>query len=91
MARGNVAAIDTAEAVDAEAPYGRKADGTPKKKRGASGPRQRKPVHVVFQVTDESGSPVQGKLNILYVGTDTDKLLATIDENPGAQRTKVQL
>jgi hypothetical protein len=86
-----LASVSGEAPADPEAPFGRKADGTPKKRRGSSGPRQRKPVHVVFRVTDESGEPVKGKLDIIYVGTDTDKLLGAMDENPGAQRTKVQL
>lgn len=89
MARSAVQAVETASE---EAPFGYKADGTPRKRKGKEGPRQRKPIHVVFKVTDSEGNNVEGaSLEVIYAGTDTDALLDAVDSNPGSQRTKVKL
>lgn len=92
MAKSNTAALASVEGADANAPYGYKADGTPKKRRGASGPRTNKPIHVLFQATDADGNTIPGaKLTVLYAGKDPNKVIEAMDQNPGVSRTTVQV
>lgn len=89
MAKSNLAPVE--DASSELAPFGYKDDGTPRK-RAFSGPRKVRPLNVLFQVTDSDGNPVpNAKLQVLYIGRDTDALLSKIDANPGAQRTKVDV
>lgn len=54
-------------------------------------PRQRKPIHVLFRVTDDMGNPVQGNLEVILASNDPMKVLEALENNPGAQRTKVSV
>lgn len=93
MAKSNLAAVsENAGTADPEAPFGRKPDGTPRKRAARTGTRTNKPIHVLFQVTDKDGNAIQGaSLKVLYAGKDTNKVIEAMDKNPGVSRTTVQL
>lgn len=84
---------ETDTTVDKDAPFGRKADGTPRKRKASNtGKRENKPIHVLFQVVDSDGKSIPGaKLNVLYAGKDPNKVIEAMDQHPGVARTTVKL
>jgi hypothetical protein len=95
MARGNLAPVDqegTVAEVDAEAPYGRKADGTPKKRRGGTGPRQRKPAFALVRILDRDGNVVEGgTVDVALISKDPAEIMDAQDDNPGYKRIKISV
>ena len=81
MAKGNLQEVGAE--VSSEAP---------KRTRKATGPRQNKPVHVLFRVTDTAGNPIEGaQLEIALATKDTNKVIELMDQQKDLTRVKVNL
>lgn len=81
-----------AEVSEGNAPYGLKADGTPRKRPGTGGPRNPKPIRFVFKTTDEEGNEVpNAKIEVLYSGKDADEAYTIKEQNFGASIQRVTL
>jgi hypothetical protein len=92
MARSNIAAVDD-EGKENPAPYGFKADGTPRKRPSREGEkRNQKPIRMVFTVRGPDGTEIPGAtINVLYAGKDVEEYTDACDANPAASRAKVTL
>lgn len=91
MARSNTN-LTPVEPTD-EAPYGYKADGTPRKRPSREGEvRKQRPIRMVFNVKGSDGQPIPGAtIEVLFAGKDTEAYTDACDANPTASRAKVEL
>lgn len=86
----NLASVDDA---NEDAPFGFKSDGTPRKRAARAGEkRNRKPIRVVYTVSDAEGNQLEGaRVEYLFAGTSNDAYLDAVDSNPRASRGKIIL
>lgn len=76
-----------------EAPYGFKADGTPRKRPSREGEKRRqKDIRVLYYARDDAGNKVPGvRIEWLYTGKDSDEFADALTANPDALVGKLSL
>jgi hypothetical protein len=91
MARSSAQLNEVPADTDTEAPFGRKPDGTPRKRAASEGPRTITPLMVMYRAVDANGQKVEGvQLEVIYAGRDHKTVNELRDEYPDAKVTKVK-